>query len=130
MAMSRSLGLSWFTIFPFIRMSPALMSSRPAIMFSAVDLPQPEGPTNTMNSPSAMFRFRSLTASVPSGNRLVTCSSEMVAMLAASSLDRAGCQAGNDAALEDHDEDANRDRDDDRCRCDRPDREGELGHAG
>ena len=49
-------------------------------MFSAVDLPQPDGPTNTMNSPSAMFRFRSLTASVPSGYRLVTCSSKMVDM--------------------------------------------------
>src|SRR5215469_6312504 len=118
MAMSRSFGLSWLTTLPFISRSPAVISSRPAIMFSAVDFPQPDGPTNTMNSPSAMFRFRSLTASVPSGYRLVTCSSEMLAMLASSSLDRAGRQAGDNAALEDHDEDDDRDRDDDRCRRD------------
>src|ERR1700754_4647738 len=124
--MSRSFGVSWFTTFPAMRSSPSLMSSRPAIMFSAVDLPQPDGPTNTMNSPSAMFRFRSLTASVPSGYRLVTCSSEMVDMVASSSLDRACRQAGHDATLEDHDEDDDGDRDDDRGRRDRPDREGEL----
>src|SRR5690348_14715762 len=117
--MSRSFGLSWFTTFAFMRSSPSLMSSRPAIMFSAVDLPQPDGPTNTMNSPSAMSRFRSLTASVPSEYRLVTCSSEMVDMAASSSLDRAGRQAGDDATLEDHDEDDDRDRDDDRGRRDR-----------
>src|SRR5215469_4853452 len=130
--MSRSLGLSWFTTFPPIFSSPELMSSRPAIMFSAVDLPQPDGPTKTMNSPSAMLRFRSLTASVPSGYRLTTCSSEMAAMVASAGLplDRAGRQAGDDATLEDHDEDDDRDRDDDGGRRDRPDREGELGHAG
>src|ERR1700749_2983541 len=113
-----------------MRSSPSLMSSRPAIMFSAVDLPQPDGPTNTMNSPSAMFRFRSLTASVPSGYRLVTCSSEMVDMVAPSPLGPASRQAGDDATLEDHDEDDDGDRDDDRGRRDRPDWEGELGHTG
>ena len=34
-----------------------------AIIRSAVDLPQPEGPTRIMNSPSAMSRSMSLTAS-------------------------------------------------------------------
>src|ERR1700752_4520276 len=107
-----------------MRSSPSLMSSRPAIMFSAVGLPQPDGPTKTMNSPSAMFRFRSLSASVPSGYRLVTCSSEMVEMIASSPLARACRQSGHDATLEDHDEDDDGDRDDDRGRRDRPDREG------
>jgi hypothetical protein len=32
--------------------SPPLISSSPATMRSKVDLPQPEGPTMTMNSPS------------------------------------------------------------------------------
>ncbi|CSC43428.1 Uncharacterised protein [Vibrio cholerae] len=32
--------------------SPDVMSSKPAIQRSSVDLPQPEGPTNTTNSPS------------------------------------------------------------------------------
>src|SRR3970282_1630914 len=37
-----------------MRISPALMFSSPAIMRSSVDLPQPEGPTSTQNSPSAI----------------------------------------------------------------------------
>jgi hypothetical protein len=36
--------------------APSLMVSRPAIMRSRVDLPQPDGPTKTMNSPSAISR--------------------------------------------------------------------------
>ena len=35
---------------PPISMSPAEISSRPAIIRSRVDLPQPEGPTKTTNS--------------------------------------------------------------------------------
>ena len=35
-------------------------------MRSVVDLPQPEGPTRIMNSPSAMSRLMSLTALKPS----------------------------------------------------------------
>jgi len=50
------------------------MSSSPAIMFRQVDFPQPEGPTRIMNSPSPMSRLASLTAVVPSGNRLLTWS--------------------------------------------------------
>jgi hypothetical protein len=38
---------------------PPVISSSPAMDRSAVDLPQPDGPTNTMNSPSAMSRLRS-----------------------------------------------------------------------
>ena len=37
---------------PSMRISPAEISSSPAIMRSSVDLPQPEGPTSTTNSPS------------------------------------------------------------------------------
>ena len=37
-----------------ISISPPVISSRPAIMRSSVDLPQPDGPTSTVNSPSAM----------------------------------------------------------------------------
>ncbi len=71
MAMSRSLGALLFTTFPPMRSSPAEMSSRPAIMFSVVDLPQPDGPTRMTNSPSAMSRLMLSTASAPSGKRLV-----------------------------------------------------------
>jgi hypothetical protein len=44
MAMSRSFGGTSLTTSPPIRISPPVMSSRPAIMRSVVDLPQPDGP--------------------------------------------------------------------------------------
>ena len=47
-------------------------SSSPAIIRSAVDFPQPDGPTRIMNSPSGISRSISFTASVPSGYRFVT----------------------------------------------------------
>ena len=59
-----------------------MISSSPAIIRRAVDFPQPEGPTRTTNSPSLISRLRLLTASVPSGYRLVTPSKTMSAMAA------------------------------------------------
>ena len=41
---------------PPIDTVPSVMSSSPAIMRRMVDLPQPEGPTSTTNSPSAISR--------------------------------------------------------------------------
>ena len=55
MAMSRSFGGTLLTTRPPISISPPEISSRPAIMRSSVDLPQPEGPTSTQNSPSAIW---------------------------------------------------------------------------
>ena len=52
MAMSRSFGGRLLTTRSPMRISPAVMFSRPAIMRSKVDLPQPDGPTSTTNSPS------------------------------------------------------------------------------
>ncbi|SLD71602.1 Uncharacterised protein [Mycobacteroides abscessus subsp. massiliense] len=71
-AMSRSLGAFSLTRSPAMVSSPDEMSSSPAIMFSVVDLPQPEGPTRMMNSPSAMFRLTSCTAAEPSAYVLDT----------------------------------------------------------
>src|SRR4051794_27930216 len=47
-----------------MRISPSVGASRPAIRRSSVDLPQPDGPTKTMNSPSAMSRSRPRNTSV------------------------------------------------------------------
>src|SRR6202008_2107670 len=47
-------------------MSPEVTSSRPAIMRSVVDLPQPEGPTSTTNSLFGMSRLMLRTASTSS----------------------------------------------------------------
>ena len=65
MAMSRSLGVSLLTTFPPMVRVPLVMSSRPATIRSAVVLPQPDGPTSTMNSPSLTSSVRSLTAWKP-----------------------------------------------------------------
>src|SRR5471032_1816726 len=52
--MSRSFGATLLTTRVPIRTSPPEISSSPAIMRSRVDLPQPEGPTSTQNSPFAI----------------------------------------------------------------------------
>ena len=52
--MFRSLGCRSLTTRPPIAISPELIVSSPATMRSSVDLPQPDGPTITTNSPSAM----------------------------------------------------------------------------
>ena len=52
--MSRSAGSSSLTTRPPMSISPPVISSSPATMRSSVLLPQPEGPTMTMNSPSVI----------------------------------------------------------------------------
>ncbi len=56
-----------FTTRPPMESSPAEISSSPAIMRKVVDLPHPDGPTITRNSPSSIFRLRSVTALKPFG---------------------------------------------------------------
>src|SRR5690348_10482600 len=60
MPMPRSLGSSQVTFLPLMKICPSEASSSPAMQFSRVDLPQPEEPSSTRNSPSLMSRFRSL----------------------------------------------------------------------
>ena len=57
MAMSRSFESTSFTVRPSMAMVPPLISSSPASIRSSVDLPQPDGPTSTMNSPSRMSKL-------------------------------------------------------------------------
>src|SRR5215469_18955711 len=63
-----------------MEMVPEVISSSPAIDLSAVDLPHPEGPTRTMNSPSEISRLRPSTARTPPGNTLSTWSSTIRAI--------------------------------------------------
>ena len=44
---------------------PQVMVSSPAIMRSSVDLPQPDGPSSTVNEPSGMASDTPFTASTP-----------------------------------------------------------------
>src|SRR5688572_28007779 len=78
--MSRSLGWTWLTTRPPISISPPVMFSSPAIMRSSVDLPQPEGPTSTQNSPSSMVMSTPCTTRVEP-NDLCTPLSATAAML-------------------------------------------------
>ena len=73
--MSRSRGESLVTSRSPIEMSPSVTSSRPAIIRSSVDLPQPDGPTSTMNSPLAIVRLTSSTARTSPAYTFLTCSS-------------------------------------------------------
>ncbi len=70
--MSRSFGCMSVTTVSPIMTSPSVSSSRPATIRSSVDFPQPEGPTSTMNSPSAISIETSLTANTSRPNTLVT----------------------------------------------------------
>src|SRR5215218_3303919 len=77
---------------PPIMMSPPVMSSSPAIIRSVVDFPQPDGPTSTTNSWSAISRSMPRTAST-SSYFLTTLRNVTSAM--SSTLCRTGGQAGN-----------------------------------
>src|SRR5882724_11942122 len=61
--MSRSLGSTPLTMRPSIATVPALTVSSPATMRNRVDLPQPDGPTTTTNSPSATAQLTPCTTS-------------------------------------------------------------------
>ena len=53
MAMPRSFGSISVTRLRSIQISPLVTRSSPATIRSSVDFPQPDGPTMTINSPSA-----------------------------------------------------------------------------
>ena len=64
MPMPRSFGSSQVTFLPLMKIWPAETSSRPAMQLSKVDLPQPDGPSSTMNSPSATSRLSFFSTSI------------------------------------------------------------------
>src|SRR3954469_79606 len=92
-----------------MRIAPPEISSRPAIMRSAVVLPQPDGPTKTTNSPSCTSRSRSDTARWPSAYVFVTLSKVMQAMDCSVFL-HCACGRVHDPPLEREEDDGHRDR--------------------
>src|SRR4051812_19436871 len=98
-----------------MRMLPLVGWSRPAMRFSVVDLPQPEGPTSETNSPSAISSDSSWSASGAPGKAFRTRS--RVTLAIGSFLHRAGGESRDDPPLEDEREQGERHRGDDRgCR--------------
>src|ERR1051326_1998549 len=82
--MSRSRGETPFTTFPPMAMAPEVGSSSPAIIRSAVVFPRPDGPTRTMNSPSATVQVSASTAIVPFGKTFVISWNETSATISTS----------------------------------------------
>src|SRR3954468_4142509 len=82
--MSRSRGATSLTTRSPIEIDPPDASSSPATIRSAVDLPEPDGPTRIVNSPSAISRSSPSTARVPSGKTLETPSKVIWAISAPS----------------------------------------------
>src|SRR5690242_722684 len=114
MAMLRFLGATSVTSRPSMWMLPEVTLSNPAIMRKAVVLPQPEGPSRTMNSPGSTASDSSCTT--VRGPKFFEMRSRST-VTAASSLDRAQQQALGDIFLERNGEgDHRRDHDDDQHR--------------
>lgn len=80
-AMPRSRGGIRLERSPSRSNSPSVMSSRPAIMRSTVDLPQPDGPSSTTNSPGSMSRESRSTARVARPYTLLTLCREMARVM-------------------------------------------------
>ncbi len=79
MAMLRSLGWTRLTTRSPITTSPSVTLSRPAMIASRVDLPQPDGPTSTTSSPSSTCRSMPFsTSAAPKLLRRRTISSEAI----------------------------------------------------
>src|SRR5260370_20286915 len=92
--MSRSFGAAELTSRPSMRISPEETDSRPAIIASSVDLPQPDGPTRAMNSPDKASRSTPLrTSTVP---KLLRRFEIVSADMDAPSFDRALRQAAHE----------------------------------
>src|SRR5690554_7602198 len=69
--MLRSFGALSLTNSSSMYNSPEVISSNPAIILSVVDLPQPDGPTKTINSLSLICKLKSNTACTPFGYTLL-----------------------------------------------------------
>src|SRR6266705_3743719 len=86
--MSRSRGETPFTTSPPMAMAPEVGSSSPATIRRAVVFPHADGPTRTMNSPSAMVQVSASTAVVPFGKPFVTSWNETSATIMTSRVRR------------------------------------------
>src|SRR5690349_13222225 len=98
MPVARRLGGIVTVDAPSIRMSPPSGSSKPAMQRSAVDLPQPEGPSRQTNSPSATSSDSALTATVVPKRRVRDCRLSVAILCSLIS----GRDAGGEGAAVEH----------------------------
>src|SRR5436190_21054158 len=107
MARPRSAAGTSLTRAPSMRISPPVAVSSPQIRRSSVDLPQPDGPTNTANSPSAISKSTPwITCVAPNALPTFASSSRAIGVLL---LDAGGRHAGGDVLLQEREDDRDRD---------------------
>src|SRR5918992_4682193 len=97
--MSRSRGRTLLTSRSPMWIAPSSSGSSPASIRSAVDFPDPEGPTSTRSSPSAMSRLRVSTAGVSVPGYVRVASTYLTPVIASPSLDRTHRQAADHPLL-------------------------------
>src|SRR5689334_5338713 len=94
MPIPRSLGSTQVTSRPPISTCPRRTSMRPAMEWSRVDFPQPDGPSSTMNSPGSMDRSSDSRMEFPPSttwrSRMITLEMDAMAATSCSALHRAG----------------------------------------
>src|SRR4051812_29870521 len=99
--MSRSLESRSLITRSSMSISPPLIGSSPASMRSSVDLPQPEGPTSTTNSPSAMSKLMPwMILNLPKFFSTPRKDTDAMRTLSGSALHGAGGEAADHVALE------------------------------
>src|SRR6266566_10082304 len=96
MATSRRSGGRCWTGRPSKRISPSVTSSSPATMLRVVVLPQPEGPSSTVNDPSGTSRSIESTATTgPNSRRRLLSTTSAIAL----PLPHAGQEPANQVPL-------------------------------
>src|SRR5918995_1185850 len=99
--MLRSRGRTLLTSRSPMWIAPSSSGSSPASIRSAVDFPDPEGPTSTRSSPPAMSRLRLSTAGVSVPGYVRVASTYLTPVIASPSLDRTHRQAADHPLLSD-----------------------------
>src|SRR6185369_14090773 len=119
MAQPRCAAETALTFWPSMPMAPEVGDSRPAMTRSSVDLPQPEGPTNTTNSPSFTDKsmpcrmvVRSKVLTMLESSRVATADSSN-AVLDPRLLHSGAGNAGGDVFLQEGEHERNRHQRDD-----------------
>ena len=79
-AMFLSMDGTSFIRSPSTSSSPSVISSTPAIILNTVEIPQPTGPANIINSLSSTSRVKSLIALTPLSYVLLRCLSDKLAI--------------------------------------------------
>src|SRR5580765_2297480 len=93
MPMPRSLGSSQVTFLPLMNIWPVETSRRPAMQLSRVDLPHPDSPSSTRNSPCGMSMSSDFNTSIEPklSDTFLTAT-----LVIASALHRAGSDAAHE----------------------------------